>query len=143
METQKSMKTLVYFTLILTGMVLASCTNNTSTGDEQLNLSQNEEMRQEVYDQILNDEELLDEFLNQMMQNSTSMHWMMQHQPFMRQMFNQENVDYIMQHHQAMDLELMQNMMNTIQRDTSLEREWEIMYGEHDEDHMDQMHNMN
>ena len=110
-------------TIVLMGF-MAGCDN---MNEGQINLSANEQLKEEVFEQILNDRELTNEFMNEMMNHPTSMHWMMENGQFMNSMFSKDNLDYIMQHNEGMDQHMMQNMGNVIIRDSSIRRQWDNM----------------
>jgi hypothetical protein len=110
-------------TIVLMG-IIAGCTN---VNEEQINLSANEQQKEEVFEQILNDRELTNEFMNEIMNDPSSMHWMMENGQFMNAMFSEDNLDYIMQHNEGMNQHMMQNMGNIINRDSSYRRQWDSM----------------
>jgi hypothetical protein len=55
------------------------------------------------------------------------MNRMMENQQLMNNMFMDENMDYIMDHNTGIDQHMMNNMMNRLNRDTSMAREWDNM----------------
>ncbi len=99
--------------------------------NNEMDLSANEEQREEAFEQILNNEEVFNAFINRMMEETESMHWMMENQNMMNSMFNEDNLDYIMSHNENMHQHMMQNMGDVIYNDTSRMREWEMMHGDH------------
>lgn len=105
-----------------------SCAENYN---KELDLSANEEQREEAFEQILNNEEVFNSFMNRMMEETESMHWMMENQNMMNTMFMDDNLDYIMSHNENMYQHMMQNMGDVIYSDTSRMREWEMMHRDH------------
>ena len=120
----KIKKRMILWALSLTliaGIVFTSCSN---TNNSRIDLSANEQQKEEAFNQILNNQELLNEFMNEMMDNNNSMNLMMENGQFMNHMFNPENLDRMRQHNPEMDNQMMDNMMNIMVRDTSLARKW-------------------
>lgn len=106
---------------LMAGIVFTSCSN---TNNSRIDLSSSEQQKEEAFNQILNNQVLLNEFMNKMMEHNNSMNWMMENGQFMNHMFNPENLDRMRQHNPEMDNQMMDNMMNMMQRDTSFARNW-------------------
>ncbi len=84
-----------------------------------IDLKEDVETRKEVYSQILNDEELFNEFMDEMRESRRSMQWMHANRPMMRNMYSRRQVQAMMQENpEALD-SLMQGMMSTMQGDTT------------------------
>ena len=107
-------------------IVFASCSGNNSS-NTNIDLPNNQQQKEEAFQQIINNEKLFNEFMNQTMDNTSSMHWMMENPQFMNNMFKDENLDYIMEHHTGVDNHMMNNIMNRITRDTTTARKWNNM----------------
>lgn len=110
----KNLLSISLMVVILVGLFSCNSTNSTP-----VNLKENETVRNQVYDQILNDRELTNEFMNQMMNHTHTMHWMMENEDFMRHMFNNENMEYMMQHNEHFTSEDMRHRMMKYYSDTS------------------------
>lgn len=120
----KIKKRIYFLTLSLTlmaGIVFTSCSDMSNS---RIDLTANEQQKEEAFNQILNTQELLNEFMNKMMEHNNSMNWMMENGQFMNHMFNMENLDHMRQHNPEMDNQMMDNMMNMMERDTSFARSW-------------------
>jgi hypothetical protein len=70
----------------------------------------------------------MNEFMNEMMNQTTSMHWMMENGQLMNYMFSKENMNYIMPHNEGMDQHMMQNMKYMIEQDLVMRGDWEMMH---------------
>ncbi len=89
--------------------------------DDRPDLKEDPEERQEVYQQILNDEQLFSEFIDEMRKNDQSMEWMQASRPMMRNMYGRRHMQQVMANHpEVIDTMLMEGMM--MQRDTSMYR---------------------
>jgi hypothetical protein len=117
----KSAKNFLWLTIVTMIFFVAGCNN---VNKQQIDLKANEEQREEAFNQILNNQELLNEFMNEMMSQPTSMHWMMENENFVNHMFNQDNLNYMREHNSELDNHMMNNMMYMMERDTSIAREW-------------------
>ena len=112
--------------IVLILLLSTGYTNNPETG-KSTDLKKNSQLKENVFNQILNDRELYTEFMNQMMQNQQSMQWMMNNQGMMQYMFSGNHLGYMMHHNQGMTRMMMQNMMNTIQSDSTYCYQWNQM----------------
>lgn len=108
-------------------VVLYSC-NTANTGS--INLKEDTVQRKEVFDQILNNRELTSEFMNQMMQNAQTMNWMMEDEAFMQHMFNEDNMNYMMQHNGHFNSDSMFNMMKRYHNDSSIMYDDDMMHSQ-------------
>lgn len=89
--------------------------------DNRIDLTEDPEERQEVYQQILNNEQLFTEFINEMRENDQSMQWMHSNRPMMRNIYGRRHMQQVMANHpEVIDTMMMQGMM--MQRDTSIYR---------------------
>lgn len=100
------MKKISFIVTTLMIFIISSCETNEAI--EADDLAEEPELRQEVFQAIINDNELLSDFMDQMMENSNAMHQMMMNEKMMQQMFSQEN----MQMMQNMQPQMMQMMMD-------------------------------
>ncbi len=126
MKAKKKIRIWAFGLTALIAIAFAGCSGST-TSNSNIDLSNNQQQKEEAFQQIINNEKLFDEFMNQTMDNTRSMHWMMENQQFMNNMFTDENLDYIMEHNTGLDNHMMNNMMNRINRDTTTARKWNNM----------------
>ena len=116
------MKTAVVFfraglSLMLFFFMLSSCDRET-----KVNLAEDEAVRNDVYEQILSDEDLFNEFMEEMRQSERPMTWMRQHKPMMRNMYGRNQVRQMMRNNPEMVDSLMQGMMTMMEQDTTMFR---------------------
>ena len=121
MKTKKKMNFWAFILTLMIGILVSSCSDMNNV---KIDLSANEQQKEEAFNQILNNQELMNDFMNEMMTQPNSMNWMMENGQFMNHMFNQDNMDYMREHNPEIDNHMMNNMMNMIDRDTSFAREW-------------------
>lgn len=96
-------------------MILWGCDN-----DQKVDLSEDPEQREEVYEQILNDKDMFNEFMNKMRENDQSMTWMANHKPMMRNMYGRNQMRHMMRNNpEAMD-SIMEGMMIMVKEDTTM-----------------------
>jgi len=101
--------------LLLLVFSTVSCDNN-----EQVNLSENQEVREDVYEQILNDEQLFAEFMNELRENRKSMEWMDNNRPMMNRFYGRERMNNMMRRNPQMRDSMMQGMMASMENDTTM-----------------------
>lgn len=94
----------------------ASCDNDV----EVANLSENPEAREDVYEQILNDEQLFGEFMNELRENRQSMEWMDSNRPMMNRLYGGERMHNMMRRNPQMRDSMMQGMFSSMERDTTM-----------------------
>jgi len=128
MKTRKSLAILLVGAIFVIAAGLTSCSNN---GDANIDLAENEQQKEEVFGQIMNNEQVFNDFMNRMMEDTESMHRMMENRQFMNHMFTDENLNYIMEHHEGMDRHMMEGMRNMMNRNPSMNSEWDnMMHGD-------------
>lgn len=88
--------------------------------DERVELAENPEQREEAFDQILNDEDLFNDFMNKMRENDQSMQWMASHRPMMRNMYGRNQVHNMMRNNPEVMDSVMQGMMIMFEEDTTM-----------------------
>ena len=113
---RKSRVCILFISLFLAG-VLASCS---STNKSKIDLSANEAQKETVFNQIMNNPQLMNEFMDEMMQNPGAMHYMMENESFMHHMLTDENLEYMMEHNHRFQRETMPHMMDHFRSDTSM-----------------------
>jgi len=119
---KKKMNFWAFGLTLMIGILVSSCSN---MNDAKIDLSANEQQKEEAFNQILDNQELLNDFMNEMMAQPTSMNRMMENDGFMNNMFNQENMDYMHEHNPEMNNYMMNNMKYRMDRDTSVAKEWD------------------
>lgn len=113
---------------------------NTNRSAQEIDLKQNAEMREEVFDQILNDEELFNEFMNEMMSNQQSMNWMVGHQRMLEYMYTEGNMQDMMQQNPMLRKHMLENMSSMMQQDSAMYNEMNDMMKNRGRGHMGPMH---
>jgi polysaccharide deacetylase 2 family uncharacterized protein YibQ len=83
MKTQKRFFTVGLMTAGLFVALLISGFSGKSSKPGNINLLQNKEQRQEAFNQIIQNHDLMVGFMNQMGRNPQAMNWMMQDSSFM------------------------------------------------------------
>jgi len=124
---------------IVTAMTLLSFTSyvNGQEIKESTDLTKNTELKNDVFNQIIYNKTLFNEFISDMMQNSQSMNWMLDNRGMMQYVFSDKNLGYLM-YNQGMGNTVMRNMMNTIQSDSSFYNQWNQMMGNYPNNRMHQ-----
>ncbi|WP_029037390.1 hypothetical protein [Salinimicrobium xinjiangense] len=105
---------------VFTGLFLLFLFTSCDNDDRVVNLSENPEAREGVYEQILNDEQLFGEFMNELRENKRSMEWMDNNRPMMNRMYGGERMHNMMRRNPQMRDSMMQGMFNSMERDTSM-----------------------
>lgn len=121
MKTKVKMNFWAFILMLMIGITVSSCSD---MNNAKIDLSANEQQKEEAFNQILNNQELMNDFMNKMMTQPNSMNWIMENGQFMNHMLNQDNMDYMREHNPEIDNHMMNNMMNMMDRDTSFAREW-------------------
>lgn len=88
--------------------------------DQDVDLKKDEAVKRSVYNQILNDEELFNEFMDQMRNSRRSMDWLRANKPMMRNMYSHRQVQAMMKQDPEVLDSLMQGMISHRLRDTTL-----------------------
>jgi hypothetical protein len=123
--------------LVLLGLLISRCTVKNTT---DVNLKSDKELRKLVFNEILSDQELLNEFMNTAMEQDSSMYWMMDNQNFMHSMFSSDNFSHMMNHPSGMGNYMMEEMYRGIASDSVLSDHWQNMMQDYDM-HQGMMHN--
>lgn len=97
-------------------------TLNACDNDREVNLATDEELRDDVYEQILSDQELFTEFMEEMRESDKPMQWMAEHKPMMRNMYGRNQVRHMMRNNPETMDSLMQGMMIMMEQDTTMFR---------------------
>ena|SRR6056297_871780 len=128
---RRRVKILTILSTVAILTIAAGITSCSDSGSSKINLADNEQQKEEVFDQIMNNEQVFNDFMNRMMEDTESMHRMMGNQQFMNHMFTDENLNYIMEHNEGMDRHMMEGMRNMMNRNPSMNREWDnMMHGD-------------
>lgn len=130
------------------GLVMVSilaCNNSEAAQTQEVDLKENEQLKEKVFDQILNDDELRTEFTSRMRQNRSmmqrlysgnQMREMMRSNPEMRQQMMRNMMEIMgdstmVRPDPAMRRQMMQNMMNIMERDTAMQNRMREMMQRH------------
>ncbi len=126
MKTFKNKGSLFRTTFILF-LILTLGSISAGVGKDNIDLTKDNELRNEVFQQIISNKDLLYKFMNSMMNNQQSMYWMMENGGMMQQMFNQNNLHYIMSHNMNMSNYMFNHMMLAAQNDSTIRMQWNNM----------------
>ena len=125
--------------VLLTSLVIACASTQDSNDD--YDLTNNQQLKEQAFHQILNNHELFNDFMNEMMQNQQSMQWMMGQNQMMRYMYNPGHMQYMMQKNPDMRGHMTEGWMNLMQQDTSVYNQmYEMMQQHHMGSGMGMMH---
>ncbi len=113
------------FVIILAGLISCNQSNSAS-----IDLMQDESQKEAAFEQILNNPDLLDEFMDRMMQNTDAMHLMIRDQQFMDHMFSDEHLDYMHEHNEHFMNETMNDVMRRYGDDSLMRSPHDMMQGE-------------
>lgn len=116
------MKTAVIFLQRSFGLLLFLFLLNSCDREKEIDLSEDEAVRNDVYEQILSDEQLFNEFVEEMRESDRPMQWMSQHKPMMRNMYGRNQVRRMMRNNPEMMDSLMQGMFIMMEDDTTMFR---------------------
>lgn len=111
------------FIVLLLASILTSC----DTEKDEIRLSESEELREDVYQQILSDKTYFDEFMEEMRENEQSMEWMMANRPMMQRAYGNPQMNNMMQNYPEMRQGMMRSMMKMMQQDTLLYNQMQRM----------------
>lgn len=121
-----------YYVLVLTAILPLGCTIQDT---KEVDLNKDKDLREIVYNQIINNQELFNEFMLDAMENQNAMHWMMDNETFMHDMFSSENFDYMMKHRSGMANYMMEEFYDNISNDSLLLSHWQNMVENSDMHH--------
>jgi hypothetical protein len=116
------MKTLKVKLPLLSMFFLFSLLIISCDADDRIDLTEDPEERQEVYQQIINDDELLQEFLTEMRNSDKAMQMMAENRPMMRNMYGRNQMRRMMRNNPQVIDTMMQGMMMVIEQDTTMFR---------------------
>ncbi len=116
------MKTLKLFGKSFFGLILILLFMNSCEQEKEVNLAEDEELRNDVYEQILSNEALFTEFMEEMRASDKPMEWMSRHKPMMRNMYGRNQMQRMMRNNPGTMDSLMQNMMVMMEQDSSMIR---------------------
>jgi hypothetical protein len=118
MKTLRKIITIVLVGMLFTSLMIACA--NTQDSSKDIDLTKDQQLKEQAFNQILNNRELFNDFMNQMMQNNQAMQWMMGQNQMMQYMYNPENMQYMMGQNPNIRQHMMQGWLNTMQQDTSI-----------------------
>lgn len=79
--------------------------------NREVDLKENEQLKEEVFGQILNDEELFMDFTRTMREDGNAMQWMRENQPMMQDFYGGKEMQNMMRGNPEMRQHMMDNMM--------------------------------
>jgi hypothetical protein len=112
----KNLQTLAMILFMATA--LFGCSEMTNPN---IDISKNEQQKEAVFNQILDDSELFNEFMDKMMDNSGAIHQMMMNESMMQHMFDHDNMQMMQQMNPEMMQTMMDNMMQMAGSDSSFQ----------------------
>ena len=107
-------------------LLIISC----SEDSRKIDLVQNNDQRQVVFSQILENREVMTDLMNQIGQNELAMQWMMQDSTLMYQMFTGDNFGYMVSQFPSMRDSMMQNMAGILGSNQTSMMQWNSMMQE-------------
>lgn len=135
----RTFKLISILSLIFSVLFIPGCTNQKNT--ENIDISRNIALRDNIYQQILNNDDLLNGFMDRMMGNPQAMDQMLSNVRMMQFIFNQDNLKYMMHKQESNVYGIMENIMDVIKSDTLMVSQWQsIMRNNPDMQQMMKMH---
>jgi len=116
------MKTLKFFLKAGFALLFLLLTLNSCDNEQDVDLAEDPELRNDVYNQILSDQDLFNEFLAEMRESEKSLEWMRENKPMMRNMYSRNQVRGMMRNQPEVIDSLMEGMYRTMEEDTTLFR---------------------
>jgi hypothetical protein len=113
------------FILIVVMTSISGCSNQQNKNN--FDISKNSALRDTVFNQILNNNNLFNGFMSRMMENNNAMNWMMGNEGMMQSVFSKDHLNYMMNHQSRSAYGMMENMMGVIKGDTTMMRQWQYM----------------
>jgi len=99
---------------------------------DEIDLANNAQEKDVVFDQILHNDILFKEFLLRIKNEPESLHWMLENQVFMEDIFSEKHLEYIVEHNEGMDRYMMQHMIRVLEGNPSMMGQWnEMMQEDH------------
>lgn len=108
-------------------MTCTACINSEAAQSQEVDLKKNEQLKERVFQQILNDEELFTEFTGKMRENRQAMEWMRENRPLMQRFYSGSDMRDMMRRHPEMRQPMMQNMIEMMDRDTARTKQDTLM----------------
>ena len=112
------MKNPIFKYLTATGIMLILITG--CEPEPRINLVQNDALREDVFMQIIQNEELFNEFIEETRQDEQAMNWMVSQGPVMPDAWGQDRMRSMIQENPEFVDSLMLNMTRVMESDTSL-----------------------
>ena len=104
-----------------TGLLLITCIAcNNPEASQEVDLKENEKLKEEVFEQILNDEKLFMDFTRTMREDRKAMQWMRENQPMMQDFYGGKEMQDMMRGNPEMRQYMMENMMQMMMMDTTV-----------------------
>jgi hypothetical protein len=99
--------------------------------NKDVNLSENEDLRYDVYQQILNDEQLFSEFMTEMSQNENAMETMMAEQPMREMFYGRQQILDMMGSNPEIRENILQGVMDMMRKDSAVYNRMQYMMEQH------------
>ena len=101
--------------------------------EERIDLKEDTDQKNEVFNQILNDEELFAQFMDAMRGNENTMEWMRNHRGMMRNFYGRNQVRHMMRNEPEVMDSLMKGMIMFYDRDSTMKEspEWRKRMRQH------------
>ncbi|MFO7933962.1 MAG: hypothetical protein R6U78_07765 [Bacteroidales bacterium] len=126
MKTRTTIRTMMLSVFLIMAGWFTACSD---IEVDEIDLANNAQEKDVVFDQILHNETLLNEFLIRVKNDPESLHWMMENQVFMEDMFSEEHLEYIVEHNEGMDRYMVQHMSAVLEDHPSMMEHWDQMMG--------------
>lgn len=99
----------------------ASCTQKA----EEINLVNNEIHKNQAFDQILDNPELQQEFMEQLMNDDEAMRLLMRNREFTSELLSRENLNYIWDQNPGIDTVVIDNVTTRMHTDTNFMKKFD------------------
>lgn len=96
-------------------IAFTGCNNSEAASSQEVDLKKNEQLKERVFEQILNDEELFTDFTKKMRADRQAMQWMQENRPMMQEFYGRRQMQDMMRRNP----EMRRNMMQMMQSDTT------------------------
>lgn len=103
-------------------MTFIACNNSKGAQSQEVDLKKDDELKENVFEQILNDEELFTDFTSKMRENRQAMEWMRENRPMMQGFYSGNQMRDMMRRNPEMRPQMMQNMMEMMGNDSVMMR---------------------
>jgi len=106
-----------FLVILLTILISGGCSYEAAIEAE--GIKANPHLKEEIFSTIINDEELLSDFMSRAMNEPAAMQEAMMNEEMMQQMYSQQTMQNMMQQNPEMMNKMMNNMMQMSRQDSS------------------------